>query len=213
VDVLRSQRFVTRLTDPARRHVLRLAVDAERGRLWVADFRIVQAYALADLKEARRYTLGQDAYHERFSDLALDRAGNVFVLARGGARLYRIDARSLDMALWLDLSDRASDAAVLLANRLLASADDRYLLLAAPARGELLRVDLQSKAVSVVALNRTADLTCGVLFWEADAPALRALDCIGAWEARIALAADGLSGSIELRGTTRPPGVVARFQP
>lgn len=213
VDVLQGQRFVARLSDPARRHVLRLAVDAGRGRLWVADFRLVQAYRVDNLTELKRYALPPDSYHERFSDLALDSAGNVFVLARGGARLYRIDAQSLDMAVWLDLGDRATDAAVLLANRLLASADDRYLLVAAPARGALLRIDLRTKTVSPVALNRTADLTCGVFFWETPPSAIRVLDCVGAWDARIALAADALSGTIDLRGATRPPGMVARFQP
>lgn len=212
VDVLQGQRFVARLTDPARRHVLRLAVDAQRGRLWVADFRLVQAYDIDSLAALRRYPLPTDAYHERFSDLALDSAGNVFVLARGGARLYRIDARSLEMELWLDLADRATDAAVLLANRVLAGADDRHLFIASPARGELLRIDLQTRAVAPVALNRPADLTCGVLFWEPPA-AMRALDCIGAWDARIALAADGLSGSLQFRGTMRPPGTTARFHP
>lgn len=212
VDVLQGQRFVARLSDPARRHVLRVATDARNGRLWLADFRLVQAYEVDGLTELKRYALPPDSYHERFSDLALDSAGNVFVLARGGARLYRIDARSLEMELWLDLADRATDAALLLANRVLASADDRHLFIASPARGELLRIDLQTRAVTPVALNRPADLTCGVLFWEAP-DAMRALDCVGAWDARIALAADGLSGSLQLRGVMRPPGMTARFQP
>jgi hypothetical protein len=213
VDVLQGQRFVARLSDPARRHVLRLAVDAERGRLWVADFKLVQAYRIDNLTELKRYPLAADAYHERFSDLALDSAGNAFVLARGGGRLYRIDARTLKMETWLELADRASDPALLLANRMLASADDRHLFIASPARGELLRIDVQSKAVARLPLRSAADLTCGVLFWDSDPATIRALDCLGAWDARMVLAADGLSGVLQLRGTMRPPGMVVTFRP
>jgi hypothetical protein len=213
VDVLRGERLVARLGDPARRHVLRLAVDARRARLWVADFKLIQAYAIDTLAELKRYSLAADVYHERFSDLALDRSGNVFALARGGARVYRIDALTLELEPWLELADRASDPALLLANRMLPGVDERYLFVASAARGELLRIDLRSKAVTPVALNGSADLTCGVLFWDAQPATIRALDCVGAWDARIALAADGLSGTVRLQGTPRAPGLHVRFRP
>jgi hypothetical protein len=205
VDVLSiaSTRFVARLVDPRRAHVLRLAVDHQRSRLWVADFRLLQAYALPGLEELRSYPRPQTAYHERFSDLVLDDAGNVFVLARGGARLYRIDARSLELERWLDLDHQAADAALLLANRALLSADQRYLFLPSPASGHLLRVDTRSKEAVTVAAG--ANLICGLLFRERDGAGIRAFDCAGGWEARIA------GGAVLLRGQARPAGAITRF--
>jgi hypothetical protein len=202
--------FLARLADPQRTHIVRLSVDRDRGRLWVADFKLVQVYALPGLEELRRYELPRDRYYERFGDLAIDNAGNAFVLSRGGARLYRIDSGSLDLEPWLDLDERAADAALLLANRILKSPDDRHLFLPSPTRGSLLRVDTRSK--QVVTMSDAPNLVCGLLFWDSTPERIRAFDCTGRWEARIELAGDGLA-AVAWHGEPRLPGTVTTFRP
>jgi len=218
VDVLRmaadrrneAPAFVARLVDPQRTHVLRLAVDHRQARLWVADFKLVQVYALPDLREVRRYELHGDVYYNRFTDLALDDAGNVFVLAQGGARIDRIDATSLDLETWLQLHDRATDAALALANRALTSRSGDRLYLASATRGDLVQIDLRSKQVTLVSEN-AANFTCGLLFWDGDSTNIRAFDCTGRWEAHVNLAQSGLASPVVLRGEPRQAGSITIF--
>jgi hypothetical protein len=219
IDVLRlagseegsgQPRHVRRLAGPPRAHVVRLSVDRARARLWVVDFRVTQVYALPGLEELRRYELPTDKYHERFNDLAIDTAGNAFVLARGGARIYRIDGRSLRIETWLDLDDEATDAALLLANRILASPDDRHVYLTSPTRGGLVRIEMDSKRVTALS-GDSSDLTCGLLFWDAGSSDMRAFDCTDLWDARIAIQDAKPGASLILNGRPRVAGAVARF--
>jgi hypothetical protein len=203
-------RFVATLVHADRNHVLRLAVDRERGRLWVADLRITEVYGLPGLNLVRAYRPDSSAYHERYSDLALDGAGNAWVLSRGGARIYRIDANSLELEHWLDVDNRASDMAILLANRALTSADNRYLFLAAPVTGKLLQIAVNDKAVATVS-GASANLSCGLLFWEQRAATIRALDCMGRWQAQIDIV--GGSAAITIRGELPNAGSVTAFAP
>jgi hypothetical protein len=216
IDVLRvhasgndAPSFVARLHDPKRTHILRLAVDRKRDRLWVADFWLVQVYELAGLKEVRRYELERNGpYYERFSDLVLDNDGNAFILARGGARIYRIGTTSLELERWLELDQRVSDAAVLLANRVLKSPDDRYLLLPAPASGALLRVDIRTRQIER-GVAESPDLTCGLLLWGATTR-LHAFDCTGRWDVEMDLRGPKGIGVV-VRGERRRPGSVLEF--
>jgi hypothetical protein len=219
VDVLRvhphqgsgSPQFVARLADPTRKNVLRLTTDSRHRRLWVVDRRAVHAYDLDRLALLRRIDAPSGPHYERFADLALDGAGNAFLLARGGSRIYRIDGKSLGMEIWLDLFPYASEAAIWLANRLLRTPDDRYLLVVSSADGGIVRVDLKSKEVQPVALAAPADLTCALLFWNEAAssearrsrPAeatISAFDCAGSWHAVIEPADDFARASVRGAG-------------
>jgi hypothetical protein len=205
-----APRFVATLLHEERNHVLRLAVDRERGRLWIADVRVVQVYGLARLEVLHTYRFAGSVYYERFSDLALDRAGNAWLLSRGGARIHRIEADSLDLEHWLDVGNRASDLSLLLANRALASPDGSHLFLAAPTTGNLLRVDLNTKSVLPVTAA-SANLTCGLLFWEQGSAAIRALDCTGRWQAEVSIAASLGASAMTLRGSPPALGSVTAF--
>lgn len=221
VDILRmprgrdtSLRHVARLLEPIR--VRRLAVDASHGRLWVADFASVYAYELDGFTLTRKYDMPANSYYERVSDLTVDRQGNAFVLARGGARIYRIDARSANMDLWLDVGNSARDSGILLANRLLKTVDDRFLILVSSANGALLRIELATKSITPIELNEKADFTCGVLLWnERPEASIQAFDCADQWVARIELRDDHSVGSLQLRGHANPRvhGAVTSFGP
>jgi len=206
-----APQFFRRMAQSERSHVLRLSVDRRGSRLWIVDFRMVQAYELPSLKEVRRYVLPANLYHERFVDLVLDSFGNAFVLSRGGARVHRIDALTLEMETWADLGDRAADAALLLANRALITPDDRFLLIASPTGRGLLSMDLESRRVTAVK-GVGADFSCGLLFWD-DQAAIQAFDCTGQWEARIELTPDRKKGTAVVHGEERTTMSITRFTP
>lgn len=196
VDVMRvpssprqgSLDFVERLTDPMRHEVLRLSVDRARGRLWVADRRIVYVYELEPRKLAARVPMYA---HQAppISDLALDSEGNAYVLLGGGSFVYRVSSASLQLEKWLETAHRSPEKAASGRGRALLTKDSRYLLFQAPADGRLLRVDVQSRRVEAVQRTMPVDLDCGALFWKDDAlvASLTAFHCRGRWIGEIKL--------------------------
>lgn len=233
IDVLRvpkasgetGLRFVGRLTEPRRKHVLRLSVDGSRGRLWVASPEAVYLYELGQLALQKVIDIPRNAYYERVADLVLDHAGHAYVLARGGARIFRIHAQTLELALWLDVAPSARDGAIALGNRALMSRDGSRMFVASPENPGMLAIDLQSKRVERIATSDSVDFMCALLFWSNDGkssaagmrhatPQMRALDCFDSWQAEVDLAGGSRAvrtkGNIDVRRglarTVFPPG-------
>ncbi len=205
--------FVTRLSDARRPHSLRIALDRKRGWLWVLSPRGVDAYELRTFSNVTRVEPPSGNYHDRFSDLLVDTTGDVYLLVRGGARIYRLaveSTESLRMTLWVDVGPRATEAAVALANRLLRTTDGRYALMVSPMGETLLRVELGSGRVTPMKLSQAVDLTCGLPFWTdhrledgaqaGESSVLTMFDCLGRWEAKIRVADDYLLGSVQMSG-------------
>jgi hypothetical protein len=233
IDVLRvpsasgetGPRFVGRLTEPRRKHVLRLSVDGSRERLWVASPEAVYLYELRQLTLQRVFDIPRNAYYERVADLVLDQAGNAYVLVRGGARILRVDARTLELARWLDVASSAREGAIALGNRALLSRDGKSMFVASAENPGVLAIELQSKRVERIATPDSVDFMCALLFWRKDgepsaremqhgAPRLRALDCFDSWQADVDLGGEARvvesTGNIDVRRglakTTFPPG-------
>jgi hypothetical protein len=189
-------RFVRRLNESRRKHVLRLSVDSPRGRLWVASPEAVYLYELGQLTLQQVFDIPRNAYYERVADLGLDQGGNAYVLVRGGARIFRIDAQTLELTLWLDVAPSARDGAIALGNRALMSRDGKRMFIASPENHGILAIDLQSKWVERMATSDSVDFMCALLFWRNDrerspnelrhaASQIRALDCLDNWQAEL----------------------------
>jgi len=233
VDVLRvpsasgqtGLRFVSRLSEPRRKHVLRLSVDGSRGRLWVASPEAVYLYELRQLTLQQVFDIPRNAYYERVADLVLDQAGHAYVLVRGGARIFRVDARTLELALWLDVAPSARDGAIALGNRALVSRDGKVMFVASPENSGMLAIDLQTKRIERMAASDSVDFMCALLFWRNDGkpsasgtqhavPQIRALDCFDSWQAELDSAGESRAvrtkGNIDVRRglarTVFPPG-------
>jgi hypothetical protein len=208
-------RFVTTV-GPQVAQVLRLAIDRRHRRLWVAGLNAIRAYDSSNYQLAKQYAVAPSGQYDRFSDLAVNEHGDVYVLARGGARIYLIHGTSLQMEPWLDIDDRAINTAIALANRFILSPDGRYLVAASSVRNQLLRIDVQTRTWQAIQIPElTVDFTCAIFFWNDErasgaAPAndflaMSAFDCLGWWEADIRLAKDLSTGSIRAsRGEIRP---------
>lgn len=233
IDVLRvpsasgetGLRFVSRLSESRRKHVLRLSVDGSRGRLWVASPEAVYLYELRQLTLQQVFDMPRNAYYERVADLVLDQAGHAYVLVRGGARIFRVDARTLELALWLDVAPSARDGAIALGNRALVSRDGKVMFVASPENAGMLAIDLQTKRIERIATSDTVDFMCALLFWRNDSersasgmqhavPQIRALDCFDSWQAELDSGGDSrvvrTQGNIDVRRglarTVFPPG-------
>lgn len=207
-------RLVKKLRQDGAR-ALRLAVDRRNQRLWVANTKSVRSYDLSNYQLIREYTLPAKAEYARFTDLAVDAHGDVYVLARGGASIYRVDGRSLEMLDWLETRVYASDAGTFLANRFVRSIDGTYLIVASPADGQLLRIDVRTRAVNTVAMSPRLDFTCAILFWNDQStpasgegkqtPSMTVFDCLARWQAEIQFTEDLLGAAIrETSGQPRP---------
>lgn len=209
-----APRFVTTL-GPQLPQVLRLAIDRRHGRLWAASLTTIHAYDLSNYQLMKQYVLPPRGHYDRFSDLTVNEHGDVYVLARGGGRIYFIDGKSLQMNIWLDIYGRASKASIALANRLILSPDGRHLV-AAALYNQLLRIDVQTKTWQTIEIPEpTVDFACAVFFWNDEralgaVPAnefivMSAFDCLGLWEVEIRLTKDLSTGSIRVgQGEVHP---------
>jgi hypothetical protein len=208
------QLFVTRLANPPRKHVLRLGLDRAHGRLWALDINSVDAYELERFALLGSFHRGRMPNYERFTDLAVGSGGEVYVyaLTPRGARIYRIEASSREMKVWIESSLWTSDPGISLATRVASTTDGKYLLLVSPLRATIVRVNLASRAIGTVGLSEPVDLACGALFWgpgppdggktaDAHGPAATVLHCPGKSDVQIEFADDFSRGSVR----TAPP--------
>jgi hypothetical protein len=212
VDVLRfpeegthaGPEHVERLEHHSRRAVVRLIVDRERGRVWIADHGAVFVYHFAPRAPATVITIPRERYGDRIHDLSLDAKGNGYVHTHGGSLIYRVDAVTLVAETWLQPFGPIADSGFHSTNRVLHSPNQRYLIFQSPRGGTLLRVDIASREITNVRVAKPVDLHCGLLFWSApwqknapsqtaDGPGgdtLKGIDCLGRWTAEIDFSSD-----------------------
>lgn len=137
---------------------LGLRVDSKRGALWVATAALPQTagyqpadsgrsallrYDLRSGRLAARYDAPADGTPRLIGDLIVGRAGEVYATDSRAPALYRVPARG-------DTLERFVESALFLSAQGLAlTPDERSLYVADYARG-ILRVDLRTRAVSLV---------------------------------------------------------------
>jgi hypothetical protein len=134
---------------------LGLRVDVRRGLLWVAASNWptspqeanrsgVWAFDLAGGRLAGRWLLPDSTQHG-LNDLALDRAGNVYVTGTGDGAIYRTPGPGGELETFLPPGTFRAP------NGIAVSSDDRTLYVATAGRG-ITAVDLRTKAIAGVAV-------------------------------------------------------------
>ena len=193
VDVLRvpetprqgSLDFVDRLTEPARHSVIRVAVDRVHKRLWVADPSAVYVYPLAPRGPAVRIEHGPPLT-PLVTDLVVDADGNGYVFMGGGERIDRVAADTLKAQGWLAVGHPGPRTLRTVGERALLTKDGHHVMFRSPDTGNLLSLDLDTRAIVRLESRELDALDCAALMW-GDNDTVTAVPCRGEAVAQVGI--------------------------
>jgi sugar lactone lactonase YvrE len=187
-----SHAALSPLPQDGRRQVIRIRIDASRGRIWVLGSEALYLYDGSTSKLIGRIPIEELSQHSKehcLPDLGIDRGGNVFVSSAMQPKLVRIDAKTLGVtshALELD-ADKGKDFGF---SAIAFGADGASLYGASATMGTLWKIDVTKGTGEKVSLEHPV--------WGACAMHVTRPDAFGSADSNVVLfVASGFRGGVQ----------------
>ncbi|MCK9193155.1 MAG: hypothetical protein M0P19_04700 [Nevskia sp.] len=147
---------------------LGIKVDAAHGRLWVLDPGAIYTYDLRTNRLLKKTKLSDviPVPASLLNDLAIDRFGNAYVTDSTNPYIYRVDGKTLQARVWLDVSQTVpygqQNGVPFNLNGIAITPNERYLVIAKTNDGTFWRVNLFNKAITAIQLPEALTFADGI---------------------------------------------------
>jgi len=147
---------------------LGVKVDAQRGRLWVVDPGTIYTYDLRTNRLLKKTAITDvvSVSSSLINDLVIDRFGNAYVTDSTNAYIYRVDGRTLQASVWLDVSGTVpygqQNGVPFNLNGIVLTPDQHYLIVGKTNDGSFWRIDTATKAIREISLPAPLTFADGI---------------------------------------------------